>query len=86
MVKSSGDFAAFEAAIAADDMHGAEAHIHSIKGITGNLSLTALFEASAVLNNQLRDGSYDHAALVRYREAYPITIGFIDILIAQMED
>ena len=86
MLKVSEDFAAFEAGIAAGDMQRAEAHIHSIKGMTGNLSLTALFDLSAALNAQLRDGAYSLTTLEEYRKAYTATMGFVDLLLAELGD
>jgi hypothetical protein len=40
---------------------------HAIKGLTGNLALTPLFEESTSLMNQLREGAYEEATLQNYR-------------------
>ena len=61
------EFAAFEEALAANDYPRAGDVAHAIKGLTGNLALTPLFEESTKLMNQLRGGSYDEETLRNYR-------------------
>ncbi len=41
-----GTYAALESAIVAEDMQAAESACHTLKGVCGNLALTALFEAT----------------------------------------
>ena len=67
MFLTSKEFDAFEEALTAKDFAKAGDVIHAIKGLTGNLALTQLFEESTKLMNQLRDGSYDEATLQSYR-------------------
>jgi HPt (histidine-containing phosphotransfer) domain-containing protein len=47
---------AFNASIETKDFTVAGEIVHAAKGIAGNLSLTAFFEASAKLMDQLRNG------------------------------
>jgi HPt (histidine-containing phosphotransfer) domain-containing protein len=54
--ESSVDIEAFNDAIAAKDFDEAGKIVHAAKGAAGNLSLTAFFEESAVLMEQLRGG------------------------------
>ena len=73
MFLDSKELGAFEEAIAAgDNAHAAEV-IHGIKGMTGNLSLTAAFETSMALMNSLRNGVLDDDMLAEYREAIDVT-------------
>ena len=41
----------------AGDIIPAEHHAHSLKGVAGNMSLTALLEASTKANDELKQGS-----------------------------
>lgn len=66
----SGEFAAFEEAMAAQDYPRAAEVAHGIKGMTGNLGFTKLYETSAELMVQLRAGPADEALLADYRDAY----------------
>ena len=64
----SGEFEAFEGALAAKDYARAAEVAHGIKGMTGNLGFTRLFETSNELMLQLRQGPPDTALLAEYRE------------------
>ena len=59
LFQQSEEFDKFEAAMAAGDMNAAADVAHAIKGMSGNLSLTKVFDLSADLMNQLRGGTYD---------------------------
>jgi len=50
-------YAEFYEALAAGDLDLAERHAHSLKGVAGNMSLTALLEASAKANDELKKGN-----------------------------
>ncbi|MDR0426539.1 MAG: Hpt domain-containing protein [Clostridiales bacterium] len=65
---SSPEFDALEEALNADDTRRAVDVAHGIKGMTGNLSLTALFEGSTKLMNELRAGLADPATVAAYRD------------------
>ncbi|MDR1178959.1 MAG: Hpt domain-containing protein [Spirochaetales bacterium] len=67
MFLDSKEFAAFDEALAAGDYQKAADVAHAIKGLTGNLALTPLFEESTSLMNQLRGGAYEEATLQNYR-------------------
>jgi HPt (histidine-containing phosphotransfer) domain-containing protein len=67
MFLNSREFDAFEDAVTAQDYQKAADVAHAIKGLTGNLALTSLFEESTKLMNQLREGSYEEAVLQNYR-------------------
>jgi HPt (histidine-containing phosphotransfer) domain-containing protein len=67
MFLDSKEFGAFEEALAANDYQKAADVAHAIKGLTGNLSLTLLFEESTKLMNQLREGTCDETTLQNYR-------------------
>ncbi|MDR1932645.1 MAG: Hpt domain-containing protein [Spirochaetales bacterium] len=69
MFLNSKEFDTFEEALAANDYSKAADVAHAIKGLTGNLALTPLFEESTKLMNQLRDGKYDEETLASYRSA-----------------
>ena len=73
----SEEFQAFEDAIESNDNKMAEAKIHGIKGLSGNLSMPALFSTSSILNEQLRTGEADPVTLAEYREAYKKTREYI---------
>lgn len=45
--------------LAAGDIAAAEMHCHSLKGLSGNLSFTALFEAATKLDALLKTGVSD---------------------------
>ena len=69
MFANSKEFNAFEEALDAQDWHRAAEVAHAIKGMTGNLSLTAVFEASTQLMVTLRNGAPDPADVETYRAA-----------------
>jgi HPt (histidine-containing phosphotransfer) domain-containing protein len=71
---TSGEFAALDEALAAADYGRAADVAHGIKGMTGNLSLTALFKTSARMMDTLRQGHLDEDALADYRDAYALTV------------
>ncbi|MDL2219210.1 Hpt domain-containing protein [Ruminococcaceae bacterium OttesenSCG-928-O06] len=80
MLQGSGEFAAFEEKIAAEDWAAAGEVAHGIKGMTGNLGLTKLFETSAELMNQLRAGPPSAALLAEYRDTVEKTLSLVQQL------
>lgn len=86
MFLSSGEFDAFEQSIQDGDMAKAADVIHGIKGMTGNLSLTAVFELSAMLMQQLREGNYDAQLLDEYRDALSKTQAIVKETVSQLEE
>jgi HPt (histidine-containing phosphotransfer) domain-containing protein len=85
MYEASGEFAAFEKAIAEGDMAKACEVIHGIKGMAGNLSVKRVFELSTELNEQLKQGAYDEATLSAYREACLATQECMPSVVAELE-
>ncbi len=81
----SEEFDKFEAALASGNTGAAADVAHAIKGMSGNLSLTAVFNLSTDLMNQLRGGSYDEATLAQYREALAETKTQLEELIPQLK-
>ena len=82
MFLGSKEFTAFEEALTANDYPKAADVAHAIKGLTGNLSLTPLFEESTKLMNQLREGSCDEATLQNYRSILTATRTEVEKIIA----
>ncbi|MDR1893727.1 MAG: Hpt domain-containing protein [Spirochaetales bacterium] len=78
------EFDALEAALKAGDNSQAGDLAHTIKGITGNLSLTALFKASTQLMNEFRAGQAAEESLANYREILVKTKAEVEALIAQL--
>jgi hypothetical protein len=55
--EASVDMGGFDAAISSKDYEEAGKIVHTAKGVAGNLSLTAFFDASVILMEQLRGGA-----------------------------
>lgn len=83
---NSEEFSAFESALAAQDYDRAADVAHAIKGMTGNLSMNALFESSTELMQQLRSGPPDQQLLETYREALVQTRQAVNEVMATMPD
>jgi len=82
---ASEEFSKFEAFLAEGDYEKAGEVAHAIKGITGNLSMNPLFELSAKLMTDLRQGIYNEADIVEYRDALSKTRGRVAELEAQID-
>ena len=77
------DFESLEESLAGDDYVRAGEVAHAIKGVTGNLSLTALFEVSTQLMNELRHGDApDEKTLADYRGLLKKTIQCVEDYLA----
>lgn len=74
-----------EEKLAGGDLEGAAAVAHAIKGMTGNLSLTALFTASTALLESLGAGRREEDQLARYREAAQKTLEAAKALEAELK-
>ncbi|MDL2257725.1 Hpt domain-containing protein [Eubacteriales bacterium OttesenSCG-928-K08] len=83
MFQQSAEFDAFDQAIAAEDYARAADVIHGIKGMTGNLSLTLVYELSSALMNQLRNGAYEPETLEQYRDALEKTRAYVEEYLAE---
>lgn len=84
MFLAGKEFENLEAAIAENNLGKAGELIHTLKGVAGNLSLTALFDQSAQLMQKLRQGEFDLAMIETYRETYRLTCGFTREVIEQL--
>jgi HPt (histidine-containing phosphotransfer) domain-containing protein len=82
MFLNSKEFGAFEEALAANDYPKAADVAHAIKGLTGNLALTPLFEESTKLMNQLKEGKFDEAAVQNYRGILTETRSAVELVLA----
>lgn len=85
MFLASAEFAAFDKQMTEKDYAKAGETAHGIKGLTGNLGFTKLFETSNALMLQLREGSYDENLLAEYYEALEKTREIVNELIPQMK-
>lgn len=82
---NSEEFGKLEEAVSAGDLKAAGDVAHAIKGMSGNLSLTLMFELSAELMNQYRQGNDDRALLDRYRQALEDTLSQVKQLMEELE-
>ena len=70
-------------AVAAADREAMKVAAHSLKGLTGNLGLTPLFEASTTLMNTLRQTEDDVTGLYeKVCEEYDRAVAMLDALVA----
>lgn len=81
----SKELDALEESLGRQDYPQAADLAHAIKGMTGNLSLTALFEASTKLMQELREGTPREESLREYREALKETRDQVEALCARMD-
>jgi HPt (histidine-containing phosphotransfer) domain-containing protein len=84
MFLAGKEFENWEAAIAENNLGKAGELVHTLKGVAGNLSLTALFDQSAQLMQKLRQGELDAAMIETYRETYRLTRDFTREAIKQL--
>jgi FOG: HPt domain len=84
MCQASTEFQKFEDAVVAGDPVVAGNVAHAIKGMCGNLSMTALFNASAKLCDSLRSGVWDEELLATYRSAVSETLEILPALLAEL--
>jgi len=73
--ESSVDIQGFDAAIGSKDFEVAGKIVHTAKGVAGNLSLTAFYEESIILMDQLRNGGIPQDKDVAlFRQLYTETL------------
>jgi HPt (histidine-containing phosphotransfer) domain-containing protein len=76
--ETSVDITGFDAAIAAQDFEEAGKIVHAAKGVAGNLSLTAFYEESVILMDQLRGGGTPQDEDVKlFRQLYGETLAAV---------
>jgi len=74
------EFENFRAVLETGDLEKASEVAHTIKGMTGNLSFTKLFEISSILNVDLKDGKRDDALIEQLFDAEKKTLEYIEVL------
>lgn len=85
MFLESQEFANFEAALEEKNYaHGAEI-AHGIKGMTGNLGLTLVFEASEKLMQEMRQGPPSEALVLEYGQNLAKTRSAVKQLVEELE-
>lgn len=84
MFTQSTEFTAFEEAMSAEDYARAAEVAHGIKGMTGNLGLTRIFQLSAEIMTKFQVGDIDQALVAEYRQALEKTRGYVDEVIAEL--
>jgi len=88
-VKMLGKFLAdtsinnLEAALNANDFEAAYSAVHSLKGLSGNLSLTELFNQSLELENQIKAKSIEPGKFDVVKNVYSLTIKEVEEVIAK---
>lgn len=80
----SKEFASLDEMLELEDYENAANVAHAIKGMTGNLSLTKLFETSMELMQQLRQGAPAKETLDAYQNALTETRRCVDEVIAEL--
>lgn len=86
MLLACEEFNKLKTAVAAEDYDNAEKITHSIKGITGNLSLSALFETSIDLMKQFKSGYADEHTIGDFWNIFEITIDYVKKVIEVLEE
>ena len=82
----SGEFASLEEYLTQREYAKAADSAHTIKGMTGNLSLTALFNISTKLMEDLRQGVTSDEAEASLRAAYSQTRIYAEEVMTELED
>ena len=78
---SQSQFDQLKGEIAANDREAAAKSVHAIKGISGNLSMTVLFEQSPSLEALLKSGADVSEAFAAYEIAYGKTVECVNALL-----
>lgn len=74
MFLNGSDYDSLCAHIESGDYENAHHAAHALKGVTGNLSLSLLFEQSTQLMNQLKEGAFDQQLFSDFQQAYGLTV------------
>ncbi len=80
--EGSIDMTGFDAAIASGDYKAAGDIAHAAKGVAGNLSLTAFFEQSVVVMDQLRESNYNEEDVKEFKQIFDETKNAINEMLA----
>ena len=76
--EGSVDMQSFKDAIASGDYKAAGDVAHAAKGVAGNLSLTAFFDQSVVVMDQLRENVYNKDEVEKFEQLFDETKVAID--------
>jgi len=76
----SVEFDNFKESLEAGDLEKASEIAHAIKGMTGNLSLTKLFDISSTLNVELKEGIKNDELIAQLFDAKDKTLEYINVL------
>jgi HPt (histidine-containing phosphotransfer) domain-containing protein len=68
--------------IETQDYENAQISAHTLKGVSGNLSLTALYEQAVAIESQIKDRSLDEGAVTAFIDCFNNTMRAIDEVIA----
>jgi len=74
-----------EAAISANDYEKAQVAAHTLKGLSGNLSLTELFKQSREIESQIKEKSVKPDQLDILKDVYAQTLVEIEKVISENE-
>lgn len=78
---ADGSFALLQSSLAAKNVEEAFRAAHTLKGISQNLSFTALYQKAEVVTNILRGGSLEVGGLMgEVEELYNLTVAAIEQL------
>ena len=81
MYLAGKEFAQMDDALAGGQLVEAADAAHAIKGMSGNLGLTAVFETSTKMMNELRGGNFDQASYASYKDACVKTREIVEYLV-----
>ena len=89
LLKSFGNYASSFAQIKdeinAGEQEKAKETVHSLKGITGNLSLNLLYEKLVAIESGMKEGIYDVAPVLELEQDLVETQTKIELLISEFE-
>lgn len=80
--EGSVDMQGFKDAIEKGDYKAAGDVAHAAKGVAGNLSLTAFFDQSVIVMNQLREDNYDPNEVSKFETLFEETKNAINDMLA----
>lgn len=76
--EGSVNMQAFKDAIASGDYKTAGDIAHAAKGVAGNLSLTAFFDQSVIVMDQLREENFNEGEVQKFEQLFDETKAAID--------
>jgi HPt (histidine-containing phosphotransfer) domain-containing protein len=85
MFLDSKEVPALKAALQGEDWHRGAELAHAIKGVAGNLGFGPLFETSAELMTQMREGAPKQESVQAYEEALAGTRAAAEALLPEMK-